>query len=349
MWAFAQPLRMTPAQKAQLETWIRASGTPRKIALRSRICLQAHKGKANRQIARQLGTSRPTVLLWRARFAATGPPGLEHEPPRSPSRQRLSEQRIKQIVNTTRQTPPPDAAHWTTRALGRHLGVGHATVARVWDRYGLQPHRARPFKSSRDQQSVEKLTDIVGLYVNPPDQALVWCVDDTAPNQALARRLPRRRLKSRASATMTPESVRHGTTRLLAALDGLHGAVIGGCFSRQRHEEFLLFLRRIDRETPHARQLHLMTDHSPTHQHPRVQPWLKRHPRWRLHFTPAKSSWHNSVGRWLGEITRRRLRRGTFRSATDLREAIHGCLRSKNQNPAPFVWTRRAAEIGATD
>jgi transposase len=340
---------MTPAQKAQLEAWVRAPATPRKIVLRSRICLLAHKAKANRQIARQLSTTRPTVLLWRARFAAAGPPGLEHAPPRKPSRQRLAEQRIKRIVKTTRQTPPPHAARWTTRALGRRLGLGHATVARVWDRYGLQPHRARPFKSSRDKPSVEKHTDIAGLYLNPPDKALVLAVDDKSPVQSLDRRRPGRPPKPGRRRIITHDQVRRGTTRLLAALDSLQGAVIGGSFTRPRHEEFLLFLRRIDRQTLHARQLHLMTDNSPTHQHPNVPPWLQRHPRWRLHFTPANSSWLNLVERWFGQITRQRLRPGTFKSVNLLRKAIHRCLRPKNQTPPPFVWTRRDATTGAKD
>ncbi len=340
MWTSARPLRMTPAQKAQLQAWVRAETTPRKIALRSRICLLAHKGKANRQIARQLGTTRPTVLLWRARFAATGPPGLEREPPRRPSRQRLAEQRMKRIVNTTRQTPPPDAARWTTRALGRRLRVGHATVARVWDRYGLQPHRARSFKPSPGQPSAEKLTDLVGLYFNPPDQALVLCVDDEAPIQPLARRRSGRSLKPGRRGAMTRDQVRRGTTRLLAALDSLQAVVIGRCFTRPRHEEFLLFLRRIDRETRHARQLHLITDHSPTHEHPKVLPWLQRHPRWRLHFTPASSSWLKLIERWFGQMARQRLRRGTLKSANALSATIHGRLRPRNRTPAPFVWTR---------
>ena len=190
MWDSAEPLAMDPEQMAQLESWVRARSTPQKIVLRSRICLLAHEGHGNRQIARQLSTSRPTVLLWRDRFAASGVAGLEHEPSRKASSQRLEDRLIKKIVDTTLQTTPPAATHWSTRTLARHLGVSHMTVARVWDRHGLQPHRVRTFKLSRDQQFVEKLTDIVGLYLNPPDKALVLCVDEKSQIQALDRTQP---------------------------------------------------------------------------------------------------------------------------------------------------------------
>lgn len=249
MWDSADPLAMDWEQKAQLESWVRARATPQKIVLRSRICLLAHEGHGNRQIARQLSTSRPTVLLWRNRFAASGVAGLEHEPPRQASRQRLEDSLIKRIVDTTLQTTPPDATHWSTRTLGRKLGVSHMSVARVWDSHGLQPHRVRTFKLSRDKQFVEKLTDIVGLYLNPPDKALVLCVDEKSQIQALDRTQPGLPLKPGRCGTMTHDYVRHGTTTLFAALDVLQGTVIGGCFDRHRHEEFLKFLRQIDRET----------------------------------------------------------------------------------------------------
>jgi transposase len=247
MWDSAPPLDMEPEQKAQLESWVRAPATPQKIVLRSRICLLAHAGHGNCQIARQLKTSRPTVLLWRERFAQSGVAGLEHEPSRKPSRQRLEDELIKKIVDTTLQTTPPAATHWSTRTLGRHLGVSHMTIARVWDSHGLQPHRMRTFKLSRDKQFVEKLTDIVGLYLNPPDKALVLCVDEKSQIQALDRTQPGLPLKPGRCGTMTQDYVRHGTTTLFAALDILEGTVIGGCFERHRHEEFLRFLRQIDR------------------------------------------------------------------------------------------------------
>jgi transposase len=345
MWESAQPLVMAAEQKAQLAAWVRAPATPQKIVLRSRICLLAHAGHGNRQIARQLQTSRPTVLLWRERFAQDGVAGLEHEPPRKASSQRLEAKVIKQIVDTTLQTPPPDATHWSTRTLGQHLGVSHMTVARVWDSHGLQPHRVRTFKLSRDKQFVEKLTDIVGLYLNPPDKALVLCVDEKSQIQALDRTQPGLPLKPGRCGTMTHDYVRHGTTTLFAALDILEGTVIGGCFERHRHEAFLRFLRQLDRETPPQRQLHLVVDNYATHKHPKVQTWLKRPRRFHLHFTPTSSSWLNLVERWFGEITRKRIRRGSFKSVKELIEAIQDYIRHSNQNPKAFVWTKRVDQI----
>jgi transposase len=345
MWKTASPLFMAPEQKAQVEAWVRAPSTPQKIVLRSRICLLAHEGKSNRQIASELGTSRPTVLLWRERFADAGTPGLEHEPPRAESRQRLSEALVKQIVDTTLQETPKDATHWSTRTLGRHLGVSHMTVARVWDSHGLQPHRTRTFKLSRDKHFVEKLTDVVGLYLNPPDKALVLCVDEKSQIQALDRTQPGLPMKPGRCGTMTHDYVRNGTTTLFAALDVLQGKVIGGCFERHRHEEFLRFLRQVDRETPSDRHLHLIVDNYATHKHPRVKRWLARHRRFHLHFTPTSSSWLNLVERWFGEITRKRIRRGSFRSVKELIEVIEEYIRQNNLNPKPFVWTKRVDEI----
>jgi transposase len=345
MWDNAQPLAMSLEQKGQLEAWVRAPTTPQKIALRSQICLLAHEGKGNRQIARQLGTSRPTVLLWRARFADAGVPGLEHEPARKPSSQRLDEELIKKIVDSTLQTTPPDATHWSTRTLGRHLGVSHMTVARVWDSHGLQPHRVRRFKLSRDKQFVEKLTDVVGLYLNPPDKALVLCVDEKSQIQALDRTQPGLPMKRGRCGTMTHDYLRHGTTSLFAALNVLDGTVIGSCFDRHRHEEFLKFLRQLDRQTPEGMNLHLIVDNYSTHKHPRVKQWIKRHKRFHLHFIPTSSSWLNLVERWFSEITRKRIRRGVFKSVKDLIQAIESYIKMNNQNPKPFVWTKRVEEI----
>ena len=336
---------MTSEQEAQLESWIRAPATPQKIVLRSRICLLARAGLGNRQIAWQLKTSRPTVLLWRERFGQAGVAGLEHEPSRQPSSQRLDGALIKKIVDTTLQTTPRAATHWSTRSLAQQLGVSHMTVARVWDSHGLQPHRVRTFKLSRDKQFVEKLTDIVGLYLNPPDKALVLCVDEKSQIQALDRTQPGLPLKPRQCATITHDYVRHGTTTLFAALDVLQGTVIGGCFKRHRHEEFLRFLRQVDRETAPERELHLVVDNYATHKHPKVRSWLKRHPRFHLHFTPTSSSWLNLVERWFGEITRKRIRRGSFQSVQELIAAIEEFIHHNNENPKPFVWTKRVEQI----
>lgn len=336
---------MTAEQKRQLQAWVRAPSTPQKIVLRARICLLAHEGKANRQIALEVQTSRPTVLLWRKQFAQAGPAGLEHEVSRRQSARAFKEPLRRKILDTTLQSTPPDATHWSTRTLARHLGVSHMSVARVWDSHGLQPHRVRTFKLSRDKQFVEKLTDVVGLYLNPPEKALVLCVDEKSQIQALDRTQPGLPLKRGRCGTMTHDYVRHGTTSLFAALNVLEGTVIGGCFKRHRHEEFLRFLRQVDRETPARVPLHLIVDNYATHKHPKVEQWLAGHRRFHLHFTPTSSSWLNLVERWFGEITRKRIRRGSFGSVQELVQAIQHYIRHNNEHPKPFVWTKRVNQI----
>jgi len=345
MWNPASSLPMTPEQKQTLEAWVRAPTTPQYVVVRSRICLRAHEGLPNRQIAIELGTSRPTVLLWRQRFAQAGPAGLEQDAARGRSAQRLKPTRIKAIVEATLQTTPADATHWSTRTLAKRCRVSHMTVARIWDAHGLQPHRVRTFKLSRDPQFVEKLTDVVGLYLNPPDKALVFCVDEKSQVQALDRTQPGLPMKPGRCGTRTHDYVRHGTTTLFAALNVLEGTVIGGCFDRHRHEEFLKFLRHIDRQTPQELALHLIVDNYGTHKHERVRRWLGKHRRIQLHFTPTSSSWLNLVERWFAEITRKRIRRGSFRSVAELVAIIEEYIRINNQNPTPFVWTKRVDEI----
>jgi len=336
---------MIPEQKRTLETWVRTRATPQKIVLRSRICLLAHEGRPNQQIAQQLKTSRPTVLLWRERFHQAGPAGLAEDASHGASPQRLEEAQVKAVVEATLHTTPPDATHWTTRTMARRMGLSHMTVARIWDAHGLQPHRVKTFKLSRDKQFVEKLTDVVGLYLNPPDRALVLCVDEKSQVQALDRTQPGLPMKKGRCGTMTHDYTRHGTTCLFAALNVLAGTVIGSCYPRHRHEEFLKFLRQIDRQTPSDLDLHLILDNYGTHKHPAVARWLKTHPRFVLHFTPTSSSWLNLIERWFGEITRKRIRRGVFKSVPELIAAIEEYVRINNQNPKPFVWTKRADEI----
>jgi transposase len=345
MWDPVEPLPMSKEQKSQLQAWVRAPSTPQKVALRSRICLLAHEGQSNCRIAKQLRTSRPTVILWRKRFQAAGVAGLAHEPGRPPHVRRAADSLIQRIVDTTLQTTPADATHWSTRTLGRHLGISHMTVARVWDRHGLQPHRVRTFKLSRDKAFVEKLTDVVGLYLNPPDKALVFCVDEKSQIQALDRTQPGLPLKKGRGGTMTHDYVRHGTTTLFAALNVLEGTVIGECFKRHRHEEFLKFLRQIDRSTAPGYALHLIVDNYATHKHPSVKQWLEKHPRFHLHFTPTSSSWLNLVERWFAEITRKRIRRGVFCSVPDLVAAIESYIALNNANPKPFRWSKTVEEI----
>lgn len=336
---------MSPVQQLQLEQWVKAGSTPQKVVLRARICLMAHAGLANQRIAQELKTSRPTVILWRKHFSNLGVAGLEHEPSRRPSAQRLKEDQVKAIVQATLQSKPAAATHWSSRTLAKQFGISHMTVARIWDSHGLQPHRLRTFKLSKDKRFVEKLTDVVGLYLNPPDKALVLCVDEKSQIQALDRTQPGLPMKKGRCGTRTHDYVRHGTTTLFAALNVLEGTVIGSCFERHRHEEFLKFLRQVDRQTPPELDLHLIVDNYATHKHPKVKNWLKRHPRFHLHFIPTSSSWLNLVERWFGEITRKRIRRGVFKSAAELVQAIEEYVEHNNKNPKPFVWTKRVEQI----
>lgn len=328
-----------------LEAWVRATTTPQRVVLRSRICLLAAEGVANNSIAHRLRTSRPTVLQWRERFKELGPAGLAEDASHGPSSRRLAAETVRSIVDATLQTTPPGATHWSTRTLAEKMGVGHATIARIWDAHGLQPHRVETFKLSRDKRFVEKLTDVVGLYLNPPDKALVLCVDEKSQIQALDRTQPGLPMKKGRCGTMTHDYKRNGTTCLFAALNVLSGKVIGTCYPRHRHEEFLRFLRQINRETPANMNLHLILDNYGTHKHPDVATWMDKHRRFHLHFTPTSSSWLNLVERWFGEITRKRIRRGTFRSVHDLVNAIEEFIRLNNQDPKPFVWTKKVEDI----
>jgi transposase len=345
MWKAKEPLPMTLEQKRTLEAWVRARSTPQTIALRARICLLASEGMANHAVAKKLQTSRPTVMLWRKRFEHQGVLGLSEEAPKGPSKRRLSSEKIHEIVQATLHTKPVGATHWSVRTMAKAQGVSPATVARIWEGHGLQPHRVRTFKLSRDKRFVEKLTDVVGLYLNPPDKALVLCVDEKSQIQALDRTQPGLPMKKGRCGTMTHDYKRNGTTTLFAALNVLDGTVIGSCYPRHRNAEFLKFLRKIDRETPAGMNLHLIVDNYGTHKHPNVKAWLSKHKRFHLHFTPTSSSWLNLIERWFAEITRKRIRRGVFHSVPALIAAIEEYVRLNNQNPKPFVWTKKVDQI----
>ena len=345
MWQPTEPLPVTGEQQKTLEAWVHAKTTAQRIVLRSQICLLAAQGQSNNSIARQLRVTRPTVLLWRKRFVERGSVGLSEDAPHGPSCRRTEAKIIKAIVEATLHTTPPEATHWSTRTMAQQFGVSNATISRVWDAHGLQPHRVRTFKLSKDKRFVEKLTDVVGLYLNPPDQALVLCVDEKSQVQALDRTQPGLPMKKGRCGTMTHDYKRNGTTCLFAALNVLDGKVIGSCYPRHRHEEFLKFLRQINRETPADRELHLILDNYGTHNHEVVRDWLDKHPRFHLHFTPTSSSWLNLVERWFGEITRKRIRRGSFKSVPELIQTIEDYIRVNNKNPQPFVWTKKPEGI----
>ena len=336
---------MTEEQRKTLEAWVGAGTTPQRTVLRARICLLAAGGWSNNAIAKELRTSRPTVIQWRKRFAEKGPVGVAEDAPHGPSKKALSAGKVKAIVEATLHTTPKDATHWSTRTMAKAQGVSNATVCRIWDAHGLQPHRVKTFKLSKDKRFVEKLTDVVGVYLNPPDKAVVLCVDEKSQIQALDRTQPGLPLKRGRCGTMTHDYKRHGTTCLFAALNVLEGKVIGSCYPRHRNVEFLKFLRKIDREVPKGLDIHMILDNYGTHNHPNVKKWLAKRPRFHLHFTPTSSSWLNLVERFFGELTRKRIRRGVFQSVPQLVATIEEYIQLNNKNPKPFIWTKKAEEI----
>ena len=347
MWTAAQPLPVSSEHRQILERWVRAPSTPQSVVARARLVLMAADGIANNRIAAGLGVTRSTVILWRSRFAEGGPTALTETAPGRGRKPSISAERIKAIMEATLHDTPPGANQWSCRTMAAAQGVSPASVQRIWDAHGLAPHRVRTFKLSRDPRFSEKLTDVVGLYLDPPDKAIVLCVDEKSQIQALDRTQPSLPMKRGRAGTLTHDYKRHGTTSLFAALNMLDGRVIGQCHARHRHQEFLAFLRRLDREFPADLDLHLVVDNYRTHSHPVVRAWLEKHPRFVLHFTPTSSSWLNLVERWFRELTQKRLRRGVFRSVPELIAAIEEFLAVHNEDPRPFVWTATAEAIVA--
>jgi transposase len=345
MWDSAEPLAISPKQKAALEQLVRSPKTPQKVVFRAMIVLGAGEGTSNNQLAQQLSTSRPTVIKWRDRFAEVGVEGLLHDAPRPGRRKRISAAKEAAIVEATLHAKPADATHWSVRTMAQAQGVSRATVHRIWRAYGLQPHRVETFKLSADPEFVAKVRDIVGLYLNPPQKALVFSVDEKSQIQALDRTQPVLPIRPGIPERQTHDYERQGTTTLFAALDVLTGKVIGSCQPRHRHGEFIAFLGRIEANTPKRRQIHLVLDNYGTHTHPKVKDWFTAHPRYHLHFTPTGASWINMVERWFAEITRKRIRRGTFRSVQELIRAIQDYIRENNNGSRPFIWTATASAI----
>jgi len=344
-WDAAAALRVSEDDRELLEALVRGGKTPQKAALRARIVLGAAEGRANIALARELGVSRPTVLLWRERYAETGVAGLLKDAPRPGRKKRIGARKVEAIVNATLHKKPRDATQWSVRSMAEQQGVSPATVHRIWQAHHLQPHRVERFKLSSDPEFVRKLRDIVGLYLAPPEKALVLCVDEKSQIQALDRTRPILPLRAGIPERQTHDYKRHGVTTLFAALNILDGTVIGACQDRHRHSEFLRFLERIERETPKRREIHMVLDNFGTHSHPKVKEWFAAHPRYHLHFTPTSASWLNLVERWFAEITRKRIRRGTFCSVPELTRAIRQYLRESNADAKPFVWTATASSI----
>ncbi len=344
MWKPAKPLRMTEDQRSVLNQWTRGRSTPQKLVLRARIVLMAAAGMANHAIAQALNTNRKTVLLWRGRWVEGGLEALKDRT-RPGRRPRLTAEFMQRVVHITTQEKPPAATHWSTRTLAQRLGVSKMTIQRIWKAHGLQPHRVKRFKLSRDPHFVEKLRDVAGLYLNPPAHALVLSVDEKSQIQALDRTHPGLPMKKGRCGTLTHDYKRNGTTTLFAALNVLEGTVLKRCRAHHRHQEFLSFLKQIDEETQPQMDLHLILDNYGTHKHPKVEAWRARHPRFHFHFIPTSSSWLNLVERWFRELTQNRLRRGVFRSVAELEAAIAEYVKRHNADPQPFVWTATAESI----
>lgn len=338
-------LIVNPEDRDDIQRWLNAHGTPQQVALRSRIVLAAADGRPDSAIARELDVNRKTVGLWRARFAEEGMESLWQVAPGRGRKPSYGPEKIKAIVEATLQTKPNGMTQWSCRVMAERQGVSKSTISNIWRSHNLKPHRTKTFKLSRDPRFLEKLTDVVGLYLNPPQQALVLCIDEKTQIQALDRTQPGLPLKKGRCGTMTHDYKRNGTTTLFAALEVLQGKVIGQCFERHRHQEFLRFLRRLDQEFPGTTSLHLVMDNYGTHNHPKVQAWLARHRRFTPHFVPTSSSWLNLVERWFGALTSKRIRRGSFGSVEDLKHAIVEFLEVWNEHPKPFVWTATVESI----
>jgi len=345
MWDSPEAIPLTSEDRRTLEAWVAARTTPQRLAFRARIVLLAATGVSNRRIAREVGASRPTVILWRTRFLAGGPTALTEDAPGRGRKPQFSGVKVQQIVEATLHTTPKAATHWSTRTMAQVQGVSPSTVQRIWDAHGLQPHRTRTFKLSTDPRFVEKLTDVVGLYLNPPDKALVLCVDEKSQIQALDRTQPGLPMKPGRCGPFTHDYKRNGTTTLFAALNILEGTVIGECLARHRHQEFLHFLRTLDRTLPPQLDLHLIVDNYGTHKHARVRAWLRRHSRFHLHYTPTSATWLNLVERWLRELSAKRIRRGSFASVKELKRVIQEYLDENNKQPKPFIWTASVEKI----
>ena len=335
----SKQLNVSDKDREQLSQVVRNGNTPQKVALRVRIVLFSADGVFTGEIMRQLGTTTPTITRWRDRYETDEIPGLLKDRSRPGRKRRIEETKVREVVDRTLQEKPSNATHWSTRTLAAVVGLSPASIQRIWKAHGLKPHRVRTFKLSRDPLFVEKLQDVVGLYLNPPEHALVLSVDEKSQIQALDRTQPGLPMKRGRAGTMTHDYKRNGTTTLFAALNTLDGRVIGQCLPRHRHQEFLKFLRTINRETRKELDLHLIVDNYGTHTHPKVIAWLDKHPRFHMHFTPTSSSWLNLVERWFREITDKRIRRGVFKSVDDLVVAIMDYLAVNNATPKPFVWT----------
>ncbi|HEX4077405.1 MAG TPA: IS630 family transposase [Rhizomicrobium sp.] len=332
-------VRLGPGDRDRLEAVVASRNSPQKHVWRARIVLLSADGIGTMEIQRRTGKGKPTIWRWQERFMRAGVDGLLRDAARPSRKPPLASDVIERVVAMTLIEPPGEVTHWTGRAMAKAAGVSHCSVQRIWAAHGLKPHRIRTFKLSNDPKFAAKVQDVVGLYVDPPEHALVLSVDEKSQIQALDRTQPGLPMKRGRCGTMTHDYKRHGTTTLFAALNVLEGKVIGQCMARHRHQEFIRFLNHINRHTPADRDLHLVVDNYATHKHPKVRAWLERHPRFHFHFTPTSASWLNAVEGFFAKLTKQRLKRGVFNGIVDLQAAINRYLTETNDNPKPFTRT----------
>src|SRR3954451_24214077 len=341
------PIVVSGEQEREMERWLAALGTPQQVALRCSMILAAGHGESEAAIAAHFEVNRKTVRLWKERFSLEGLSGLWEIAPGRGRKARYGPDRIQSVIEATLRSKPKGNTHWSCRLMAASQGISKSTISNVWKSHNIKPHRTKTFKLSRDPKFLEKLTDVVGLYLNPPGQAMVLCVDEKSQIQALNRTQPGLPLKKGRCGTMTHDYKRNGTTTLFAALDVLQGKVIGDFHKRHRHQEFLGFLRRIDREFAGRKSLHLVMDNYGTHGTPEVKTWLRKHRRFVIHYVPTSCSWLNLIERWFAELTNKRIRRESFFSVDELIASIHDFLAAWNENPKPFVWTATVDSIVA--
>ena len=338
-------VQVTRADRRRLEAIVADRGAPQKHVWRAHIILATADGCGTAEIMRRSGKAKPVVWTWQARFMAEGVAGLLRDKTRKPGKPPLASETVQRVVDLALGPPPGEATHWSGRELAKAVGVSLRSVQRILEAHQLAPHRMRTFKLSKDPEFAEKLRDIVGLYVDPPAHAVVLSVDEKSQIQALDRTQPGLPMKKGRAGTMTHDYKRHGTTTLFAALNVLDGTVIGRNMQRHRHQEFIRFLNTVEAQVPARNAIHAIVDNYATHKHPKVQKWLARHPRWSFHFTPTSASWLNAVEGFFAKLTRRRLKRGVFRSVADLQAAINRFVTETNSDPKPFVWTANPKRI----
>jgi len=341
----APPVVLTSDQQETLEVRARARSAPLRIVERARIVLLAAAGLQNQQIAAELSITPEKAARWRSRFLSGGLAALEKDAPRPGRTVTITPAKVREVIRKTTREKPSESTHWSTRTMAKATGLSEKSIRRIWHKHGLKPHLTRTFKVSTDPLFAEKLEAIVGLYLNPPEHAIVLCADEKSQIQALDRTQPGLPLKKGRCGTVTHDYKRNGTATLFAAMNTLDGTVISMCDDRHRHQEWLKFLRVIDQVTPPGKQIHLIADNYATHKHPKVQKWLTRHGRFHVYFTPTSSSWLNMVERFFRDLTQRRLRRGVFRDVEELINAIGDYIDRHNDHPKPFIWTAKASDI----